>query len=89
MAAAVVRARAAKRQVRAAKADLLVANNELDIAIAQGKPGKVVVAREHTRSAEAAVSEATDDLEVVEGLLDINNMASPSELLKRLDRKSE
>lgn len=76
--AAKVRTKAAKRQVGVAKADLAVANGELDAALAEGKTAKVRVAREHTRSAEAAVIEAAKEMNVVEGLLDVGPPANPS-----------
>ncbi|MBA3774340.1 MAG: hypothetical protein H0X13_18190 [Ramlibacter sp.] len=76
--AAKVRTRAAKRQVGAAKADLAVANSELDTALAEGKTAKVRVAREHTRDAEVAVSEAAKNMDVVEGLLDMDNSGPPA-----------
>jgi hypothetical protein len=76
--AARVRTKAAKRQVGVAKTDLAVANGELDAALTEGKTAKVRVAREHTRSAEAAVLEAAKEMNVVEGLLDAGPPANPS-----------
>jgi hypothetical protein len=75
--AAQVRAQSARRQARSAKADLKTANSELDEAITAGKPAKVRVAREHTRSAEIAITEAAENMGKVEGLLDLAN-GSPS-----------
>lgn len=77
MEAAQTKAKTAKRQAQAARADLSVANCELDEAIAEGKPAKVRVARAHTRSAEEAISDAADNMGKVEGLLELAN-ASPS-----------
>jgi hypothetical protein len=73
------RARRARVKVELAEEKLKAANETLERAIPQGDTEQIKVAHVETQQAEEAVAHATQDLEVVETLLDVENPAPSTE----------